>query len=81
MKACVKAWQDIFNEKGPITDEFGLKALDAIKYGPLRTIKELTFEVSDDMAEEFRRLYPDFRYDHLDIMTDEAKKEMEDDEK
>ncbi len=69
MKSNVKAWQDIYNEKGIITDEESLKALDCIKYGPVWEIKELTMEVADEMVGEFRKLFPEFRYDHLEIQT------------
>lgn len=56
---------------GRIHDEAGLRALDAILYGPVREIKELTDEVAEEMAAEFEKLHPDFRYDHLEIHTDE----------
>ena len=69
MKANVKAWQDTFNEKGIITDLESLRALNAILFGPVREIKELTTDVADKMADEFEKLYPDFRYDHLEIQT------------
>ena len=72
MKACVKAWQDVINPAtGRIHDEAGLRALDAILYGPVREIKELTDEVAEEMAAEFEKLHADFRYDHLEIHTDE----------
>ena len=80
MKACVTAWQDIFNDKGLITDEFGLKALDGIKHGPLRIIDELTIDVAEEMAIEFEKLYPNFRYDHLEIRTDEPENHNEEEE-
>ena len=67
MKANVKAWQDIFNEKGIIKDEVSLRALNCILYGPVWEIKELTNEIADKMVEEFNKLFPDFRYDHLEI--------------
>ncbi len=71
MRANVKAWQDIYNEKGLITDVESLRALKCILFGPVWEIKELTTEVADKMADEFEKLYPDFRYDHLEIQTDE----------
>ena len=71
MRANVKAWQDIYNEKGLITDVESLRALNAILFGPVREIKDLTTDVADKMVEEFEKLYPDFRYDHLEIQTDE----------
>lgn len=71
MRANVKAWQDIYNEKGLITDVESLRALNAILFGPVWEIKELTTDVADKMVDEFEKLYPDFRYDHLEIQTDE----------
>ena len=70
MKACVKAWQDIYNHYGLITNETGLKALDGILYGPVWEIKELTIDVAEKMNDEFCKLYPDFIYDHLEILTE-----------
>ena len=71
MKANVKAWQDIYNGKVKYTDEESLKALDCVLYGPIWEIQELTIDVADKMAEEFEKLFPDFRYDHLEIQTKE----------
>ena len=65
MKANVKAWQDIFDEKGLITDENSLKALNCVMYGPIWQIEEMTMEIADKMRNEFIKLFPDFRYDHL----------------
>lgn len=70
MKACVKAWQAVINPAtGKVHDEAGLRALDAILYGSVREVDELTDEVADEMVEEFKYLYPDFRYDQLEIHT------------
>lgn len=70
MKACVKAWQAVINPAtGKVHDEAGLRALDAILYGPVREVAELTDEVADEMVEEFKYLHPDFRYDQLEIHT------------
>lgn len=41
MKACVKAWQDVIDPAtGRVHDEVGLRALDAILYGPVLERKE-----------------------------------------
>lgn len=69
MKASIKAWQDVFNEHGIITDEYSLQALQAIKFGPVWDIEELTMEVADKMTDEFNKMFPGFRYDHLEIRT------------
>ncbi len=70
MKACVKAWQDIINTTtGKVWDEAGLRALSAILYGPVREVDKMTDEIVDDMTTEFEKLYPNFRYDHLEIHT------------
>ena len=53
MKANVKAWQDTFNEKGMITDVDSLRALNAILFGPVWEIKELTTDIAEKMAEEW----------------------------
>lgn len=71
MKAYVKAWQDIYNQNGLITDEFSMKALDSIFYGPVREVDELTTDTADELIAEFEMLHPDFRYDHLEILTDQ----------
>ncbi len=56
-----------------VHDEFGLKDLDALFYGPVRNVDKITPEVRNDMIEEFRKKYPDFRYDYLKIVTDDKK--------
>ena len=70
MKACVKAWQAVINpDTGKVHDETGLRALDAILYGPVREVDEVSDEVAEDMVTEFKKLHPDFRYDQLEIQT------------
>ncbi len=73
MRANVKAWQDIYNEKELVSDVERLRAFGCILFGPVRIIKELTTDVVDKMVEEFEKLYPEFRYDHLEIQTVEEK--------
>lgn len=68
MKACVKAWQAVINPAtGKVHDEVGLRALDAILYGPVREVDEVTDEIAEEMVTEFEKLHPDFRYDQLEI--------------
>ena len=50
MKVCVKAWQDVYNENGLITDLIALKALDAIMYGPVWEIKEFTIDIAEKLV-------------------------------
>ena len=69
MKANVRAWEDLFYENGPVTDEESLRNLDCVFYGPVWEIKELTTEVADKMVKQFQKLFPDFSYDHLVIQT------------
>lgn len=72
MKVCIKAWQDVINPAtGKVHDEEGLRALNAVLYGPVREVEDVTEEVVEDMKAEFEELYPAFRYDHLEIHTDE----------
>ena len=72
MKACIKAWQAVINPAtGMVHDEAGLRALDALFYGPVREIEEVTEEVAEDMKAEFEKQYPDFRYDRLEIYTND----------
>ena len=72
MKAYVKAWQKVINpQTRMIHDEIGLKALDALRYGPVREIEAITEKTRKEMIIEFERNYPDFRYDFLEIVTDE----------
>lgn len=75
MKACVKAWQEVisFSTKKIIQDENALRALNALLYGPAREIKVINDRIKKEMIEEFKRLYPDFKYDFLEIITDEKK--------
>ena len=76
MKACVKAWQAVIDPKTrKVYDELGLRALDAIMYGPLWKIDSVSAEIRDKMIAEFKTLHPDFRYDCLEIVTDEQPKE------
>ena len=71
-RAYVKAWQDVINSvTGKVHDEEGLWALDAIHYGPLKKVDSITAEVAEEMINEFERLYPEFKYDHLEIHTEE----------
>ena len=70
MKACVKAWQAVVNPTtGKVHDEVGLRALDAILYGPVREVDEVTDEIAEEMVTEFEKLHTDFRYDQLEIHT------------
>ena len=72
MKACVKAWQEVINpQTRAIYDEIGLKALDALRYGPVREIEVITEKNRKEMIAEFEKKHPDFRYDFLEIVTDE----------
>ena len=72
MKACIKAWQDVINPRtGKVYDEAELLIFDAILYGPVREVKEVTDDVAEGMVDEFEKLHPDFRYDHLKIHTNE----------
>ena len=71
MKAYVKAWQDLINPAtGKVYDEEGLRNLNSILYGPEREIEEVTDEIAEDMKADFEKMYPDFRYDQLEIHTD-----------
>lgn len=73
MKVCVKAWQKVIDlATGKVHDEVGLRALDAILFGPVREVKELTDDVAKEMVAEFEKLHPYFRYDHLEIHMDEC---------
>ena len=68
MKACVKAWENVIDPKtGNVHDEAGLRIYDAIFYGPVREVDELTDEIAEEMVTEFEKLHPDFRYDQLEI--------------
>lgn len=70
MKACVKAWQAVINPAtGKVYDESELRTLDAILYGPVKEVDEVTDEVAEDMRTEFESLHPDFRYDQIEIHT------------
>ncbi len=73
MKACIKAWQDIYNQDGLITDELTLQALECILYGPVWTIDTLTEKTKEDMVKEFSARYPLFHYDHMEIIIDEKQ--------
>ena len=67
MKACVKAWQAVINPAiGKVHDEVGFRALDALFYGPVREVDDVTDEIAEEMVTEFERLHPDFRYDQFD---------------
>ena len=71
MKACVKAWQNVIDPKtGKVHDEFGLRALDAIYYGPVHEVEIVTDQIRDEMIEEYQRKFPNFRYDCLEIETE-----------
>ena len=75
MKVCVKAWQNVINPStGKIHDDLGLKTLDALLYGPVRNVERITPKIRDEMIEEFHRKNPKFRYDCLEILTDEEEK-------
>lgn len=70
ISACIKAWQDVINPAtGRVHDDAGLRALNAILYGPVREVEEVTEAVAEDMKSEFVKLHPDFKYDHIEIHT------------
>ena len=47
---------------------------DSRGYGPARNVEKITPEIRDEMVEEFHKKYPRFRYDCLEILTDEEEK-------
>lgn len=62
MKVYVKAWQNVINPSTQeVYDEFGLKVLDSLRYGPIRVVEKITPEIREEMVEEFRKMYPDFQ--------------------
>ncbi|MDD5891986.1 MAG: hypothetical protein PUC72_05550 [Bacteroidales bacterium] len=72
MKVFITAWNDVINPTtGKIHDEEGLRALDAIHYGPKREVEEVTDTVAEEMVAEFEKLYPDFCYDHIELRKGE----------
>ena len=74
IKVCIKVWQEVINPAtGKIHDEAGLKALDAIMYGPVHVVDEITSNFEKELLDEFRVLHPDFRFDRYEIRTDEEK--------
>lgn len=74
IKVCIKVWQEVINPAtGKIHDEAGLKALDAIKYGPIHVVDEITSNLEKELLDEFKARHPDFRFDRYEIQTDEEK--------
>ena len=41
--------------------------MNAILYGPVREVVEVTDTVAEDMKSEFVKLHPDFKYDYIEI--------------
>ena len=74
IKVCIRAWQEVINpETGRTHDEKGLKALDAVRYGPVHKVDRITSNLEQELLNEFKELYPDFRFDRFMIWTDEEK--------
>ena len=72
IKVCIRVWQEVINPAtGKIHDEAGLKALDAIMYGPVHVVDEITSNLEKELLDEFKALHPDFRFDRYEIRTDE----------
>ena len=74
IKVYIRAWQEAINPAtGKTHDEVGLKALDAIMYGPVHEVVEITSNLEKELLDEFKALYPNFRFDRYEIRTDEEK--------
>ena len=71
---CIKAWQEVINpETGKPYDFAGLKALDAVMYGPIHEVNQITSDLEKELLDEFKSLNPNFRFDRYEILTDEEK--------
>lgn len=71
MKARIVAWNGPSQE---YRDNTGFKALNDFKYGPLHDIEESNAVVAEELGEEFDTLYPDFNYNHMQLVTEEDEK-------
>lgn len=74
IKVCIRVWQEVINPATKrIHDEAGLKAQDAIMYGPVHEVEadEITSDLGKKLLNEFKGLHPDFLFDRYDIWTDE----------
>ena len=72
IKVCIRVWQEIIDPTtGKIHDEKGLNALDAIMYGPVHEVDEITSDLEKKLLDEFKELHPNFRFDRYEIQTDE----------
>ena len=72
IKVCIKVWQEIIDPTtGKIHDEKGLNALDAIMYGPVHEVDEITSDLEKKLLDEFKEIHPNFRFDRYEIQTDE----------
>ena len=71
MKACVKAWPAMINPAtGKVYSDTELCELGVVLYGPVREVSEMTHEIAEEMAMEFDKLHPDYKYDQMQILTE-----------
>lgn len=74
IKVCIRVWQEIINPAtGKTYDDVGLQALNGIMYGPVHEVNEISLDLEKQLLDEFKRIYPDFRFDRYEIRTDEKK--------
>ena len=67
MKARAVAWNGPNQE---YKDDLDFKALNDYKYGQIKEIEELTPAEADEMENGFKEMYPDFEYNHMEIVTE-----------
>ena len=74
MKARIVAWN------GPYRDfhyDVGFITLNDFRFGPIREIEEESIIIADKMKEEFETLYPEFRYNHMQVVTEEDYSDLQ----
>ena len=68
MKARIVVWRGPCSE---YRDDAGFKTLNEYKYGPIKSIEEKNSVIAEEMEKEISMLYPDFQYNHAQLITEE----------
>ncbi len=63
MQVRVKAWKEVLNPStGLVYDDEGLEALDAIRYGKVYEVEEMSEHMSEVLVKEFEADNPEYAF-------------------
>ncbi len=68
----MKARFVVWNGPSPeYRDDAGFKTLNEYRFGPIRNIPDTDAAIAEEMQNEVSLLYPDFQYNHAQLLSEE----------